>query len=106
MGTLLAKLKPINKLNLYLGLPPTKRAKPIRSSVILRVPLTKMPLASRQAENSLPQAQARRKRTVTTEKFMATSEAYVASTNGLSFAALSWLAMWLNGLMVSSPHVQ
>ncbi|HCW84292.1 MAG TPA: hypothetical protein DHC76_09825 [Rhodobacteraceae bacterium] len=33
------------------------------------------------------------------QKFMATSEAYVASTNGLSFAALSWLAMWLNGLM-------
>jgi len=33
------------------------------------------------------------------QKFMATSEVYVASTNGLSFAGLSWFAMWLNVLM-------
>jgi hypothetical protein len=40
------------------------------------------------------------------QKFMATSEAYVASVSLPSFVGLWWLARLLNGLMVSAPHAQ
>jgi hypothetical protein len=38
------------------------------------------------------------------QNFMATSEAYSASTNVLSFAELWWLARLLNVLMVFEHH--
>ena len=74
--------------------------------IFWRVPRPLMLLASRQAENSLLQAQVRPKRTEVAQKLMALSEAYSASTNVPSFSALWWLARLLNVLMVSAPHVQ